>query len=197
MVAWLNKILGSSANKGIFFKEPAFADSFVPLNVATVSAWASEHASLTDASSLGRPHFGKYLDKVTGVIPEFIFGPRSGDGVALLGEDGTLDWDYKQKPPPYKVRTVFPFFQGLACVSTTASTIVLQGIEVEGLIHSKTLEKRDIAFVPMEIGAAIDAIIAAHGKAVIAHMPTLGTKWLKLMNDNVPSLAKRGEALSF
>ncbi len=78
----------------------------------------------------------------------------------------------------------------------TTSTIVLQGIEVEGLIHSKTLEKRDIAFVPMEIGAAIDAIIAAHGKAVIAHMPTLGTKWLKLMNDNVPSLAKRGEALN-
>ena len=170
MVKWLNEALGSSSNKGFYFKDPAADADFVELNVQTVSDWARMHASLTDSTSLGRPHFGKYLQEVSGVNKDFIFGPRSGDGVALLGEDGNLDWDYKLKDPPYK------------------------GIEIEGLMHSKTLEKRDIAFVPMEVSAAIDAISAANGKAVLAHMPTLGSKWLKLMDDNVPGLAKRGHS---
>jgi len=44
-------------------------------------------------------------------------------------------------------------------------------------MHSATLAKREIAFEPSPINHAIGLINAAEGRAVVAHLPTLGTSW--------------------
>ena len=65
-----------------------------------------------------------------------------------------------------------------ACVaSDTDVTTAQPGTQVEALLHSATLARRNIAFRPMPIKEAISMIAAAGGKSVVAHLPTLGKKW--------------------
>ena len=45
-------------------------------------------------TSLGRPHFRKYLSHVSGVRDDLIFGPRSGNGYGVvLTADDSVVWD--------------------------------------------------------------------------------------------------------
>ena len=63
MVSYLNEVL-SSPDGRIYFLDDSKASSFKPVEVANVATWAREFANLLEPSSLGRPHFAKYLDKV-------------------------------------------------------------------------------------------------------------------------------------
>lgn len=151
MVKWINSVLQDPTTAPTYFTDADKAATFEPLTVDGVATWATEHASLTEVTSLGRPHFRKYLTTVCGVRDDLIFGPRTGEGRAVLTADGKVLWDDAGK--------------GQA------------GTSVEALLHSGTLGRRDIAFVPLPVVEAIHLITVAGGRAVLAHLPTLGKKW--------------------
>lgn len=165
MVKWLNERLSDPDKGAIYFTDPASQSSFSPLTVNAVAAWARTNANLLEPSSLGRPHFRAYLIKVCGVRSDLIFGPRAGDGVATVTADAA-------------------YFDGDRDGKT--------GVEREALMHSATLDKRHIVFEPLPIMDGISLINAAGGKAVVAHLPTLGKTWRDKFAANVPALAAGG-----
>eukprot|EP00730_Choanoeca_flexa_P001379 TRINITY_DN10609_c0_g1_i4.p1 TRINITY_DN10609_c0_g1~~TRINITY_DN10609_c0_g1_i4.p1 ORF type:complete len:410 (+),score=65.74 TRINITY_DN10609_c0_g1_i4:165-1394(+) len=165
MVAFLNKLLASP--EGIsYFTDPVKHAQFQPLNVATVAEWAKINANLMEPTSLGRPHFRAYLIQVVGVREDLIFGPRAGDGVATLADDGKVYFDAEREGKT--------------------------GPEIEALMHSATLAKRNIAFEPLPILEAIRMIRSADGRAVLAHPPTLGSSWVDKFAPKVEELAANG-----
>eukprot|EP01147_Barroeca_monosierra_P007283 gene7283-7668_t len=157
MVAFLNDVLSSEQGKSYFMSADLYA-SFKPIVVTEVASWAAINANLMEPSSLGRPHFRAYLIEVVGIIDALIFGPRAGDGIATILDDGQITYD---DPSQH------------------------DGIRVEALMHSATLAKREIAFKPLPIKEAIDLINAAEGRAVLAHPPTLGSAWKEKVGDLV------------
>eukprot|EP00045_Choanoeca_perplexa_P007467 m.68100 g.68100 ORF g.68100 m.68100 type:complete len:410 (+) comp14096_c0_seq2:162-1391(+) len=165
MVAFLNELLGSSTGSAYFVSAEKHAN-YIPLAVDVVAKWAQKHANLMEPTSLGRPHFRGYLIKVLGVRDDLIFGPRAGDGVATLTSDGQVFFDEDREGK--------------------------QGQEVEALMHSATLAKRDIAFLPLPINDAIKLIRAAGGRAVLAHPPTLGSTWVEKFAPKVEDLVEHG-----
>ncbi|EGD79625.1 hypothetical protein PTSG_10473 [Salpingoeca rosetta] len=165
MVSFLNTLLASDAGKPYFISADRHA-AFKPLVVNEVAEWAKENANLMEPTSLGRPHFRAYLIEVVGIREDLIFGPRAGDGVATLTADGDVFYDEDREGKT--------------------------GVELEALMHSATLAKRDIAFRPLPIIDAIKLINAAGGRAVLAHPPTLGSKWKTVFVDKVGDLAAAG-----
>lgn len=161
-----NEMLVAHVNEqlhnSLFFETAAQYSAFTPLQVDQVAAWAVEHAGLAEPASLGRPHFRKYL-VAQGVREKMIFGPRDGDGRGVSQPDGSVVFDAGA-----------------------------QGMAFEALLHSKTLERRDIAFKPLDAEKAVTLISRAGGRAVIAHPPTLGPKWLSTLHTCVPGLAAAG-----
>ena len=63
LVEFLNTVLSGSSG-AVYFKTAGDASAFEPITVAAVAAWAVENANLAEPTSLGRPHFSKYVDKV-------------------------------------------------------------------------------------------------------------------------------------
>lgn len=64
LVEHLNaKLSGKDAS--VYFTTPASASSFTKFTVSDVTAWAAKNAGLAEPASLGRPHFLKYLTKVS------------------------------------------------------------------------------------------------------------------------------------
>merc|ERR1712146_140493 len=59
-------------------------------------------------------------------------------------------------------------------------------------MHSATLARRNIAFRPMDIFSAIQAISSAGGRSVLAHPPTLGSSWPDKFAPRVEDLAAAG-----
>ncbi len=115
-----------------------------------------------------------------------IFGPRAGDGVALITAEGTVLWDAdkagktgtavealmhsatlakRYASPCFRVHSLA---QSLGCVRWCTSHCAVPPLR---------LSDRNIAFEPLPILEAIQAIKAAGGKAVVAHIPTLGKDW--------------------
>lgn len=166
MVEFLNTVLGDKVKGAVYFSTPADASRFVALSVSEVAAWAKVNANLAEPSSLGRPHFSKFVKEKCGVRSDLIFGPRAGDGVALITADGSVFWD--------------------------ADKAGKTGQEVEALMHSAVLEKRGIAFEPLPIVEAIRLINNAGGKAVVAHIPTLGADWADKFGPRIADLAAAG-----
>lgn len=146
----------------LFFESATAHKQYKPIAVHGVATWAAEHAGLAEPASLGRPHFRKFL-LALGVREAMIFGPRDGDGRGVLQSDGTAVFDAAAK-----------------------------GIAFEALLHSKTLERREIAFRPLDAAEAVQLIAQAGGRAVVAHPPTLGPKWLAYLRACVPGLAAAG-----
>ena len=66
-----------------------------PVKVVDVAAWAKEFAALMEPTSLGRPHFSKYLG-TKGVNMDLVFGPRSGSGRGVLTADGQCKYSANQ-----------------------------------------------------------------------------------------------------
>ena len=151
LLAYLNEMLSSDQGT-IFYNSPDLQEEFVPLELEVISEWARINADLFDKSSLGRPHFSKYLREVVGIRSDLIFGPRAGDGYGIVTNDNEVFWDDDATDK--------------------------EGIQVEGLLHSGNLERRNIVFNPLPIIEAIHMINKAGGKAVVAHPPTLGNSWL-------------------
>lgn len=94
LVAYLNELL-ASPDGAVYFTSPDAAQSFQPITVAAVASWAKENANLLEPSSLGRPHFSKFLAKQRGIRMDLIFGPRSGDGMAIVTADNAYYGDDK------------------------------------------------------------------------------------------------------
>jgi len=163
LVKWVNSALQSWK---VYFKSTEAAASYKAISVSAVTAWAQEHAALTDTTSLGRPHFSKYLIKVANCRPDLVFGPRSGTGKGVVTADGVVLWDEEAEGK--------------------------EGEEVEGLLHSATLARRGITFKPLPISEAITLINLAGGVAVVAHIPTLGPNWLKQFGPDLKTLKQAG-----
>eukprot|EP00808_Paulinella_micropora_P020456 g32614.t1 len=169
LVRWLNEVLGDGQLCARYVVGANTTESkahTAHVNVEEVAAWSYKHADLSDASSLGRPHFNKYLTNIVGVRPELVFGPRGGDGWALLATDGKVYYGEDM--------------QGK------------EGDKVEALLHSATLARRQIAFEPSPILTAISLIGKAGGRAVVAHPPTLGKDWAATFGPALGELAKAG-----
>jgi predicted metal-dependent phosphoesterase TrpH len=164
LIARVNTLLGS--DEGNVYFESGSNAAFSPLDIPTVSAWARENADLFDASSLGRPHFSKYLISIEGLRADLIFGPRSGDGFGVVTADGSVFWD--------------------------AEAAGKEGVHLEGLLHSGALERRKIVFKPLPILDAIEMINAADGKAVVAHITTLGSDWHARFEPQLAALKEGG-----
>ncbi len=64
LIKYLNALL-SDASGRVYFKDAGSAAGFVPLSVPVVADWALNNANLLEPSSLGRPHFSKYLSKAS------------------------------------------------------------------------------------------------------------------------------------
>lgn len=141
MVRFLNEVLTSAAG-GVYFVDRTQQAALTadPLRVQEVAKWAGKNANLMEPTSLGRPHFRAYLIQRFGIRDDLIFGPRSGDGSALLLANGDVVFEDKQNK---------------------------SGQRVEALLHSATLERRGIAFEPLPIVHAIRLITAAGGRAVL------------------------------
>ena len=150
MVDWLNKELTSERAHYYFEDGKNGARAWKPLVVSEVAAWARDNANLAEPTSLGRPHFSKYLT-TRGIRNALIFGPRTGSGQCLLTNDGSVLYDDDAKGQ--------------------------MGVQLEALMHSATLGRRGIAFEPLPIADAIRLITVAGGRAVVAHPPTLGKSW--------------------
>ena len=176
LVQWLNSVLGgheSGALQGTsshYFKTPEQANAFVPFDVEAVATFAKNYANLMEPTSLGRPHFSKFLG-TRGVNIDLVFGPRSGSGHAVLTATGTVlyDADAKNSDGAWK-----------------------GGVRLEALMHSATLGRRGIAFKPLPILEAIRLIANAGGRAVVAHPPTLGTTWATKFGPSIKALAAGG-----
>lgn len=165
LVNWLNEVLGKSSPLAkYYFKDAAAKSAYTPVEVEAVARWAKDFASLMEPTSLGRPHFSKYLGSEKGVNMDLVFGPRSGSGRGVLTSDGQV------------------FFDGDA--------VGKDGVKLEALMHSATLGRRDILFNPLPIAEAITLIKAAGGRAVVAHPPTLGKTWHAKFGADVGRLAK-------
>eukprot|EP00053_Salpingoeca_punica_P018168 m.177123 g.177123 ORF g.177123 m.177123 type:complete len:424 (-) comp17374_c1_seq1:355-1626(-) len=162
LVAFLNTML--SGPQGSIYMKPG-AQKFTPFTVDQVSVWAQQNAGLVEPSSLGRPHFSKFLMNHVGVREDLVFGPRAGTGRAVLTPDNKVVFD-----PPNKTA----------------------GTPVEALMHSATLARRKIAFEPLPIVEAITLINAAHGRAVVAHIPTLGPQWYERFAEKLADLKAAG-----
>eukprot|EP00050_Salpingoeca_kvevrii_P021872 m.116934 g.116934 ORF g.116934 m.116934 type:complete len:418 (-) comp9513_c0_seq1:376-1629(-) len=165
LIAYLNGLLGSAQGAG-YFESIEHQRAFRPLDLQTLSQWAQINANLMEPTSLGRPHFRKYLIEVLGIKDALIFGPRSGEGRGVLTSDGTIYWDDEA--------------QGK------------DGIPVEALMHTASLGRRDILFKPLPIVDAIHSINAAGGRAVVAHPPTLGSDWYAKFGPHFAALAAEG-----
>lgn len=154
LVAHLNNALSvSSANSFIYFLDHSKQNIFQPLKVNEIAKWAMINANLLEPSSLGRPHFRAYLIHVVGINDKLIFGPRSGNGMALITMKKEIIFE-----PEDPIR--YPSAKS-----------------IEALMHSYTLEKKKIFFDPLPIEEAIQLINKAGGRAVLAHPPTLGKDW--------------------
>jgi len=164
MVSYLNELLASPTGRSYFISDEKHRQ-FRPLVVSEVAKWAKENANLMEPTSLGRPHFRAYMINM-GIDERLIFGPRAGDGVATVTEDGQVFFDEDRAGK--------------------------KGVELEALMHSATLDKRNIAFRPLPILEAIRLINAAGGRAVLAHPPTLGSTWADRFSPQVPELARNG-----
>jgi len=163
LVKWLNDVLGQSSPLATnYFKDAASAANWTPVKVVDVAAWAKEFAALMEPTSLGRPHFSKYLG-TKGVNMDLVFGPRSGSGRGVLTADGKVFFD--------------------------SDADGKDGVKLEALMHSATLGRREILFNPLPIVDAIRLIQAAGGRAVIAHPPTLGKAWHEKFGADVGRLA--------
>lgn len=89
LVNWLNEVLGKSSPLAkYYFKDAAAKSAYTPVEVEAVARWAKDFASLMEPTSLGRPHFSKYLGSEKGVNMDLVFGPRSGSGRGVLTSDG-------------------------------------------------------------------------------------------------------------
>lgn len=64
LVAWINKQLQDPVASPLYFVSEQARKDFEPLQVDQVGKWAQANADLTEVTSLGRPHFRKYLTKV-------------------------------------------------------------------------------------------------------------------------------------
>lgn len=64
LVAHLNAVLSDSVGGEVYFVSPDDAKTFTTFTVAEVGSWAAAHAGLLEPTSLGRPHFLKFLTTV-------------------------------------------------------------------------------------------------------------------------------------
>lgn len=64
LVQHLNSVLSDKAKGRVYFTSAEKASSFKGMTVRDVALWSQEHAGLLEPTSLGRPHFLKYLVEV-------------------------------------------------------------------------------------------------------------------------------------
>jgi hypothetical protein len=179
LLRWLNAVLTGPHGTRYF---PAGAGArgvaavaAAPLQVSAIAAWAREHAGLAEPTALGRPHFRAYLLEVVGVRDDLVFGPRDGDGWATLSlASGAVA------------------YTGAAAGAANTNTNTNDSLRLEALMHSATLARRDIAFAPLPMSDAVALINAAGGRAVIAHLPTLGSDWHAKFAKHIGTLANAG-----
>lgn len=65
LVEHLNSVLTDGKIRSRYFVSQQRAEAFHPFTVADVSSWAQKNAGLLEPTSLGRPHFLKYLVQVS------------------------------------------------------------------------------------------------------------------------------------
>eukprot|EP00501_MAST-03F_sp_TOSAG23-6_P002088 GSMAST32.ASY1.ANO1.2181.1 assembled CDS len=171
LVDWLNDILYNKPE--IYFTSTTdshrFKNEIGPITIVNVAEWARDHAGLDSPLTLGRPHFKAYLVEVLKVREDVIFGPRHGSGWGIIDTNGSILWNNEDDTNKFS-----------------------SGFAFEALLSSGTLQRRNIVFKPMPIIEAITLITKAGGKAVIAHITTLGSNWELKFAPSLSQLKKIG-----